>query len=110
MVFLSPPPALGVFRLTSALPVSVVGNAWSVASALMTVAPPALPFDVAALLGAALVNSNAWIWGQRSGQLCALTAFMLILALLARQQHRLYRAGAFLAIAAFKPATVLAFL
>ena len=35
---------------------------------------------------------------------------MLLLALLARQQGRLDRAGAFLAVAAFKPATALAFL
>ncbi len=130
MVFLSPPPALGAFRLASALPYPVVGAAWAIASALMTVAlvplanrllaldhaadlaaaPPALPADLTALLGAALVNSNASIWGHRSGQLCALTAFALTLALLARQRGRPALAGVCLAVAAFKPATLIPFL
>ena len=129
MVFLSPPPALGVFRLVSALPYPAVGAVWSVVSALMTVAlvplanhlialdhnddptsPPALPGDITALLGAALVNSNASIWGHRSGQLCALTAFAVMVALLARQRGRPALAGVCLAVAAFKPATVLPFL
>jgi hypothetical protein len=131
MVFLSPPPALGAFRLASALPLGMVGTAWTVATALMTLAlvplsnrllavdhaddasaPPPLPGDVAALLAAALVNSNASVWGQRSGQLCASTAFLLLIALLARQRGRgrLWGAGACLALAAFKPATVIPYL
>ncbi len=129
MVFLSPPPALGAFRMIAALPYRWVGAAWSVVSAALTLAlvplanhliaadskddptaPPAPPGDLRALLTAALVNSNASIWGHRSGQLCALTAFMILVALWGRLRGRPGLAGVALAFAAFKPATVLPFL
>src|SRR5208337_1689883 len=66
-VFLNPLPALGAFRLASMNP---------------------LTGDVAALLGAAMVNSNASIWGHRLGQLSTLTALALLLAVWARQKSR----------------------
>lgn len=130
-VFLNPLPALGAFRVVSALPYVVVENAWSLLTAGLTLAlvplsnrllardhdpddpgdaPPALPFDVAALLGAAVLTSNASLRGHRWGQLGAVAAVAVLLALLARQRGRPLLAGACLAVAAFKPATVLPFL
>jgi Glycosyltransferase family 87 len=130
MVALNPPSAQGVFRIAAALPYPIVAGAWSLLNAAMVLvlvpmanqmlarereedpdrAPPALPFELVALLSAALVNSNAALRGHRWGQLCALTAFALMAALNSRQLSRPWRAGAWLALAAFKPATALPFL
>ena len=128
-VFLNPLPGLGAFRLASMIPLGVVGTVWSVATAVLACAliplanrilalgrdedsgsPAPLDGDVAALLGAAMVNSNASIWGHRLGQLSTLTAFALLLAVWARQKSRPVLAGVCLAVAAIKPATTLPFL
>lgn len=128
-VFLNPLPGLGAFRLVSMIPLSVVGTVWSVVTAILACAliplanrilalgrdddsgsPAPLGGDVAALLGAALVNSNASIWGHRLGQLSTLTAFALLLAVWARQKSRPVLAGFCLAVAGIKPATTLPFL
>jgi hypothetical protein len=127
--FLNPLPGLGAFRLASIIPLSVLGTVWSVANAVLACvliplanrilahgrdehsgSPAPLDGDVAALLGAALVNSNASIWGHRLGQLSTLTAFALLLAVWARQKGRPVLAGSCLAVAAIKPATTLPFL
>lgn len=128
-VFLNPLPALGAFRLASMNPLAVLGTVWSVVTAVLTCAliplanrilalgqnddcgsPAPLTGDVAALLGAAMVNSNASIWGHRLGQLSTLTALALLLAVWARQKSRPGLAGVCLALAAIKPATTLPFL
>jgi hypothetical protein len=129
-VFLNPLPALGAFRLAALIPPGMLGAAWTLATAVLAVGlipvaneilaegrrsdqegtPAPLPGDVAALLGAALVNSNASIWGHRQGQLSAVTALALLLAVWARQRSRPALAGVALAVAAFKPGTLLAFL
>ena len=123
-VFLNPLPALGAFRLASMNPLAVLGTVWSIVTAVLTCAliplanrilalgqnddsgsPAPLTGDVAALLCAALVNSNASIWGHRLGQLSTLTALALLLAVWARQKSRPGLAGVCLALAAIKPAT-----
>jgi hypothetical protein len=128
-VFLNPPPALALLRPIALLPYGVVRAGWALASAGLALAlvplanrvlargravepesPPPLPGDLAALLTVALVNSTGSTLGLLAGQFSALTAFATLIALSARQGGRPLSAGASLAVAAFKPATVIPFL
>ncbi len=129
-VFLNPLPALGVFRIAAQIPAVVLGTLWTMITAVLAAAlvplanriliegkqtddpaaPGSLPGDIASLLSAAILNSNASIWGHRLGQLSVLMALALMLAVWARQRGRPALAGLALAVAACKPATLLPFL
>ena len=56
------------------------------------------------------MNSNASIWGHRSGDLCASTAFSIGLALAPEAEGPALAGGGGVAVGAFKPATLLPFL
>lgn len=119
LLLANPPTALPIFALFALLPEAAARIAWAYVNLALAVGlvaatarlvAPRLPAAAVALLAAVLVLSPACRFGGDAGQLAVLGSAASVLALWADGSGRPIGAGAALALATVKTATMLPFL